>query len=213
MCFTRLAGNAGCKNDAKNRHLRTIAQFCLAISSQIRHTSTIGKKLLNRNISSTCPYNMMNFGPLAAEIDWRVRSTPSNFQQVSRFGFVTAATSLKGVNQTLSDVCPSPGLVHYIYIFGGSCPLTAFCHVQNSLCVQVLRSPILAALLHSTPAVGVSQTLRRGTRNGITDVLQRAPPIFDRAAINVRDITVESCCSRKCRPKFTKLLGNKCPLA
>ena len=26
------------------------------------------KKLLSSNISSTCPYNMVNFGPLAAEI-------------------------------------------------------------------------------------------------------------------------------------------------
>jgi len=51
----------------------------------------------------------------------------------------------------------------YIYIFGGSGPLTEFCPVQNSLYVQVLRSPILAALLHGTPAAGVSQTLRRGT--------------------------------------------------
>jgi len=51
--------------------------------------------------------------------------------------------------------------IHYIYIFGGSCPLTEFCPVQNSLCVQVLRSHILSALLHGTPAAGVSQTLRR----------------------------------------------------
>jgi len=43
--------------------------------------------------------------------------------------------------------------------------------VQNSLCVQVLRSPILAALLHGTRAVGVSQTLPRGTRNGIEELL------------------------------------------
>jgi len=41
----------------------------------------------------------------------------------------------------------------------------------------------LAALLHGTPAVDVSQTLRRGTRNRITELLQRAPPIFGRAAI------------------------------
>jgi len=40
----RLAGNTGRKNDVKNRHLRTIAQLCEAISSQLRHTSTIGKK-------------------------------------------------------------------------------------------------------------------------------------------------------------------------
>jgi len=54
------------------------------------------------------------------------------------------------------------------YIFGGSCPLTEFCQVQNSRCVQVMRSPILAALLHGTRAVGVSKTLGRGifTRHG-----------------------------------------------
>jgi len=36
--------------------------------------------------------------------------------------------------------------------------------VQNSLCVQVLRSRILAALLHGTPAAGLSQTLQRGAK-------------------------------------------------
>jgi len=41
----------------------------------------------------------------------------------------------------------------------------------------------LAALLHSTPSAGVSQTLQRGTQNGITELLQRAPPIFGWAAI------------------------------
>jgi len=61
--------------------------------------------------------------------------------------------------------------------FWGSCPLTEFYQVQNSLCV-LRRSPILAALLHGTPAAGVSQTLRRGTRNRNTELSQRAPPIF-----------------------------------
>ena len=54
----------------KNRHLGTIAQLCRAVSSQLRHVSTIGKKsLLSSNMSSTCRHNMVNFGPLAAEID------------------------------------------------------------------------------------------------------------------------------------------------
>jgi len=52
---------------AKNRHLGTIAQLRGAIYSQLRHVWTIGKKLLSSNISSTCPYNMVNFGPLVAE--------------------------------------------------------------------------------------------------------------------------------------------------
>jgi len=88
-------------------------------------------------------------------------------------------------NQTLHDAWPSPVLAHYIYYLGGSCPLTEFCQVQNSLYVEVLRSLILAALLHGTPAAGVSQTLRRGTRNGITELSQRAPPIFSWAAITL----------------------------
>ena len=58
--------------------------------------------------------------------------------------------------------------------------------MQNSLCIQVLHFSILAALLHGSRAAGVSQTLRplrRGTRNGNTELSQRAPPIFGRAAI------------------------------
>jgi len=39
----RLAENTGRKNGAKTRHLGTIAQLCRAISSQLRHVSTIGK--------------------------------------------------------------------------------------------------------------------------------------------------------------------------
>ena len=82
--------------------------------------------------------------------------------------FVIAAEA----NQTLHDDWPSPRLVHYIYIFRGSCPLREFCHIQNSLYVQVLGSLIFVTLLHGTPAAGVSQALRRGTRNGITELSQ-----------------------------------------
>jgi len=82
--------------------------------------------------------------------------------------FVIAAEA----NQTLHDDWPSPRLVHYIYIFRGSCPLREFCHIQNSLYVQVLGSLIFATLLHGIQAVGVSQSLWRGTRNGIIELSQ-----------------------------------------
>ena len=80
----------------------------------------------------------------------------------------------------MHDVWSSSGLVHYIciYIFGGSRPLTEFCPAQNLLYVQVLCSPILSALLRGTRAAGISQILWRGTRNGITELSQRAPPVF-----------------------------------
>ena len=67
-CYTWLSGNTRCKKVAKNCRLGTIAQLCRAISSQLRHVATIGKNLLSSNICSTCPHNMENFGPLAAEI-------------------------------------------------------------------------------------------------------------------------------------------------
>jgi len=127
--------------------------------------------------------NMANFGPLTAEIRWWVWGTPANFNGFRVLPLLLQRRLVQEVNQTLHDVWPSPGLLHYIYIFGGCCPLTEFCLVQNSLYVQVLRSHILAALLHGTPAAGVSQTLWRGTRNRITQPSQMVPPIFGRAAI------------------------------
>jgi len=48
MRCTRLAANTGRKKVAKNRHLGTIAQLCRAISSQLRHVSTIGKKFFKQ---------------------------------------------------------------------------------------------------------------------------------------------------------------------
>jgi len=76
-CCMRLAENAGRKKSPKSRHLRTIVQSCRAISSQVKHISTIGKKLVKHsNMSSTCPHNMVNFGILAAEIGPVVWGTP-----------------------------------------------------------------------------------------------------------------------------------------
>jgi len=90
---------------------------------------------------------------------------PSKFQWVSRLGFVTAAMSLNGSQPNCMMFGHLLGWYTIYTFFWGSCPITEFCQVQNSLCVQVLRSPILAALLHGTQVVGgvvgVSQTLRR----------------------------------------------------
>jgi len=79
-------------------------------------------------------------------------------------------------------------MVHCVYVFLGILPLTEFCQLQNSLRVQLLRSPKLSALLHGTRALHwpVSQSLRVvQLRNGITEVSHRVPPIFGRLAITV----------------------------
>jgi len=84
------------------------------------------KKVLNSNTSSTCPDNMVNVGPLAAEIDLPVWGTHANFN-----GFRVLAAFLQRrrspeANQTLYDVCPSPALVHYIIHFRVLAPLRNF---------------------------------------------------------------------------------------
>jgi len=76
----------------KNRLLCTITQLCRAVSSQLRHISTIEKNLLNSDISPTCPHNMVNFGPLMAEIGLGVWGTPGTFN-----GFRVLAALLHGI--------------------------------------------------------------------------------------------------------------------
>jgi len=85
----------------KNRHQGTIAQLCLAISSQLKHISTIGKTVLNSNVSSACPHDMVNIGPLAAEICWRVWGTPANFNGFRVLAALQYGTLVAGVSQTL----------------------------------------------------------------------------------------------------------------
>ena len=111
---------------------------------------------------------MVNFRPLTAGIGWRVWGTPANFN-----GFrVLASLLYTDVAQRRSTkLCTMFGCFlgwYIMYAFWGLLPLTEFCQVQYSLCVQVLRCSILAALLHGTRAVGVSQALRCGifTRQG-----------------------------------------------
>jgi len=94
------------KKSPKNRHLGTIAQPCrtnpnyiFAMKARIDNR----KKLLNSNISSTCPHNMANFGQLTAEIGSGVWGTPANFNGFRVFAALGLlhGTLLVGVGQTL----------------------------------------------------------------------------------------------------------------
>jgi len=107
---------------------------------------------------------------------------PSKFQRVSRLGFVTAATSLTGGQPNFARcLAVSWAATLYNTFSGALAPWRNFATCKINY-VQVLRSPILAALLHGTPAAGVSQTMRRATTykewNYRTFAEGRAPPIF-----------------------------------
>ena len=115
MCGKRLAENAGPKKVAKNRHLGTITQLCRAISSQPRHNWK--KNLLSINMSSRCPHNMVNIGPLTAEIDWRVWGTPSYFSGYRVLAALLHGSQVVGVSQTLRPTYVRLGDHHV-----GHCP-------------------------------------------------------------------------------------------
>jgi len=117
--------------DAKNRqkiavygpgHHRTTLSGCIfAIKAYIDNR----KNLLNSNISSRCPHNMVNFGPVAAEILWRVWGTPANFNRFPVLpSLLQRRRSSEANHLTLHDAYPSPGLVHFIglYISVGFAP-------------------------------------------------------------------------------------------
>jgi len=106
-----LGENTGRKNDAKNRHLGTIAQLCRAISSQLRHVSTIGKNLLSSNTSSTSPHNMVNFGLLAAEIVSDVWGTPATFNGFHVLAALLHGSQVMSVSQTLRGWTEGPTYV------------------------------------------------------------------------------------------------------
>ena len=93
MRYTRLAGNTGRKNDAKNRHLGAIAQLCRAISSQLRHVLTIGKKLVKQQylLHMSPQYGELrstNYGDPSGSLEH-----PSYFQRLPHLRSVTARQS------------------------------------------------------------------------------------------------------------------------
>jgi len=79
--------------DAKNRQK-------FAIWAPLHMYGQPEKNLLNSNISPTCPYNMVNFGPLAAEILWRIWGTPANFNGFRVMAALLHGTLVQGVSQT-----------------------------------------------------------------------------------------------------------------
>jgi len=87
----------------KNRHLHTIAQLCRAISLQLRHVLTIGKKhVKQQHLPHMSPqYGEWWYCPLTAEICWRVWGTPANFNRFRILAALLHGTLVVGVSQTL----------------------------------------------------------------------------------------------------------------
>jgi len=93
--------NTGHKKVVKNCHLGTIAQLRQAIYSQLRHVSTIGKKLVKQQYLLHMSLQYGELGPLAAEICWRVWGTPANFNRFRVLAALLHSTVVVGIGQTL----------------------------------------------------------------------------------------------------------------
>jgi len=78
-------------------HRTTLSRYISATKARIDNR----KNLLNSNTSSTCPDNMVNFGPLTAEIGSGVWGTPANFNGFRVLAALLHGTLLVGVSQTL----------------------------------------------------------------------------------------------------------------
>jgi len=153
---------AGCKyryrtqKIAKNSpswHHRTTFSGCIFAT---RACSTIGKKLVKRQYLRQ---TFSQYGELRPTNRWDCQQILTGFASWLHYCSDVA-------HRRPTKLCT---------IFG-----RLLGYVHNSLCLQVMRSRILATLLHGTPAVGLIQTLQ-----GITELSQRAPPIFGWAAITL----------------------------
>ena len=96
-CCTWLAENTARKKSLSAHHRTILSDYIFAIKVHIDNR----KNLLNSNISCTRFYNMVNFGPLAAHICWRVWGTPTNFNSFRVLAALLHGTQVVSIIQTL----------------------------------------------------------------------------------------------------------------
>jgi len=79
-------------------HPTTLSGYIFATKAHIDNRK---KNLLSSNISSSCPHNMVNLSPLAAEIGPVVWGTPANFSGFRVLAALLHGTPAVGISQTL----------------------------------------------------------------------------------------------------------------
>jgi len=96
MRCTRLAANTGCKKSPSRHHRTTLSGHIFATKECIDNRE---KNLSSSNTSSTCPDNMVNFGPLTAEIGSEVWGTSANSTGFASWqSYCTASSSGRQLN-------------------------------------------------------------------------------------------------------------------
>jgi len=95
------------KKSPSARHRKNLSGYIFATKACIDNR----KKLLNTKMSSRCPHNMANFGPLTAEIGWRVCSIPANFNGFRVLALLLQRCRSPEANQTLHELLPPNGIL------------------------------------------------------------------------------------------------------
>ena len=88
------------KKVAQNRHLHHRTTLSDNFYATKAHNDNRKKNFLSSNISSRCCHNMVNFGPLAAEIDPVAWGIPANFNGFRVLAALMHGTPVLGVSQT-----------------------------------------------------------------------------------------------------------------
>ena len=98
------------QNSPSGYHRTTLSGYIFAAKACIDNREKLGKQ--QYLLHTTRPYNMVNFGPLVADICLPVWGTPANFNRFPVLASLMQRHRSTEANQTLQDVWPSPGLVH-----------------------------------------------------------------------------------------------------
>jgi len=85
------------KNSPSGHHRTTLSVYIFAAEARIDDP----KKIVKQQCLATYAHNMVNFGPLAAEICWRVWGTPANFNGFRVLAALLHGTRIVGVSQSL----------------------------------------------------------------------------------------------------------------
>jgi len=111
-----LAENTGCKKSQKIRHQGTIAQLLSGCIFATKACIESRKKLVKQQYITTRPHNMVNLGPLMAEIGLQVWGTPADFNGFSVLASLLQRRRSPEANQALHDV----GSVVLVFAGGAS---------------------------------------------------------------------------------------------
>ena len=130
------------------------------------------------NLYSICPHNMVKCRSLTADICWRVWGTSANFNGFRVLASLLHRRRSTEVNQTSYDVWPSLGLVQYYVHSCGLLPPNGILPAAEFTLRPSLAFSYIVSVTARRCSSGRQPNFAAWYKEGITELSQRAPPIF-----------------------------------